>query len=104
MNQKKFERVWSKCESVKEVCRKLKITEQSAYYWARKFGLPTFCGMGDESSPSPEEIAERAAEIRATWSPEEEQRRFVGGSRRRSVEIHSYYSQRSSGARSLVYV
>lgn len=42
-----------------------------------------------DSSPSPEEIAERAAAIRATWSEEETERRTVG-KRRQSWEMPAY--------------
>ena len=98
MNQRKFERVWRKCDSVSEVCTKLGVTEASAYYWARKFGLPMFCGVGDENTPTEEEIAERAAEIRKTWSDEETQRRAVGRIRGR-YEIPSYSSSHSSSSK-----
>ena len=94
MDRKKFEKVWKKAENVKEVCLRLKITEQSAYYWARKFELPMFCGIGDENTPTPEEIEERAAEVRKGWSPEEEQRRIVGRTRAR-YEVPNYPSVRT---------
>jgi hypothetical protein len=103
MNQEKFEQVWKRSESVKEVCKKLKITEQSAYYWARKFGLPKFCGIDDETTPTAEEIAERAAEIRARWSPAEEKRRCAGAGRV-SYGIPSYATARSSGSKYPVFV
>lgn len=94
MNREKFEKVWGSSESVKEVCKKLKISQQSAYYWARKFDLPTFCGTVDVMSPTPEEIAERAAEVRAGWSKHEEQRRAIGAIGRR-YEIPNYSSSKS---------
>jgi hypothetical protein len=98
LNERKFTKAWNSCESVKDVCKKLKITEASAYYWARKFGLPMFCGTAGEESPSPEEIAERAAEIRESWSEEETQRRAVGRCRGR-YEVPSYASSHSSSSR-----
>lgn len=98
MNQKNFERVWRKSDNVGEVCKKLNVTEASAYYWARKFGLPMFCGTSDENSPTPEEIEERAAEIRKSWSEEETQRRAVGRIRGR-YEIPSYSSSHSSSSK-----
>lgn len=98
MNQKKFERVWKRCENVSQVCQKMKISEASAYYWARKFGLPMFCGISDENTPTPEEIAERAAEIRKSWSEEEMARRVVGRMRSR-YEIPSYSSSHSSSSK-----
>jgi hypothetical protein len=106
MNQKKFEKVWRNSENIHEVCKKMKITHQSAYYWARKFGLPTFCGTGsgnDENSPTEKEIAERAAEIRAGWSDSEEQSRIVGRARRVRYEIPSYEA-RSTGSKSVAFV
>jgi transposase-like protein len=89
MDQKKFTRIWSKSRSVKEVCKKTGITDQSAYYWARKFNLSAFSAADDDATPTPEEIAERAAEVRSKWSPEEEERRCVGSSRSR-YEVPSY--------------
>jgi hypothetical protein len=103
MNEKKFERVWRGSESVKEVCQKLKITEQSAYYWARKLGLPTFCGIDNETTPTQEEIAERSAEVRAKWSPAEERRRCAGAGRV-SYGIPSYATARTTGSKFPVFV
>jgi hypothetical protein len=45
-------------------------------------------GPAEVEPPSPEEIAERAAAIRETWSPEEEERRR-GGPRHR-VEMRRF--------------
>lgn len=90
MDRKKFEKAWKSSENVKEASERLGITDQSAYYWARKFGLSMFCADPDENSPTPEEIEERAAEVRSRWSPEEEQRRIVGNARRRRYEIPAY--------------
>lgn len=42
-----------------------------------------------DTTPTPEEIAERAAAIRATWSEEETERRTVG-KRRQSWEMPAY--------------
>lgn len=103
MNREKFEKVWGSSESVKEVCKKLKISQQSAYYWARKFDLPTFCGTVDVMSPTPEEIAERAAEVRSTWSEAEERRRVVGQSSHTKYSIPSYVSLKSSGSKYPVF-
>lgn len=103
MNREKFEKVWGSSESVKEVCKKLKISQQSAYYWARKFDLPTFCGTVDVMSPTPEEIAERAAEVRAGWSKHEEQRRAVGSCSHRRYSIPSYTSSKSSSSKYPVF-
>jgi transposase-like protein len=91
MDQKKFTRIWSRSGSVKEVCKKTGITDQSAYYWARKFRLASFNSVDNETTPTQEEIAERAAEVRSRWSPEEEERRCVGSSRSR-YEVPSYPS------------
>lgn len=99
MNRPKFEKSWKSSSSVGEVSSRLGITEQSAYYWARKFGLKMFCDPhGDEDSPTPEEIAERAAEIRKSWSDEETERRAVGRVRGR-YEIPSYSSSHSSSSK-----
>lgn len=103
MDRKKFEKAWKLSENVKEVCKRLKITEQSAYYWARKFGLPMFCGISDENTPTQEEIQERAAEIRARWSPEEEKRRCAG-SGFETYQMPSYSAARSSGSKYPVFV
>jgi transposase-like protein len=82
MDKKKFTRIWSTSTSVKEVCGKTGITDQSAYYWARKFSLSAFHAVEeDKMTPTQEEIAERAAEVRKGWSPAEEERRCAGTNR-----------------------
>lgn len=47
-----------------------------------------------EPDPTPEEIIERAADVRSRWSPEERERRAVGASRR-PVCVLSYRSHSS---------
>ena len=103
MNREKFEKVWRASESVKEVCKELGITEQSAYYWARKFDLPKFCGIDLETTPTQEEIAARSAEVRSWWSPSETERRYVGP-KRVSYEIPAYKAARSAAAKYPVFV
>lgn len=104
MDRKKFEKVWRSAESVHVVCKKMKITQQSAYYWARKFGLPTFCGTESDETPTKEEIEIRSAEVRANWTPAEEARRAVGGFARQRYEIPSYMTKRTNSAKMPVYV
>lgn len=103
MNRAEFEAVWRSSKNVGEVCKRLGVTESSAYYWARKFGLQMFCAPGDEYTPTEDEIAERTAEIRKSWSEEEKQRRVVGRARRR-IEIPSYSSSHSTGSKWPIFV
>lgn len=103
MDTKKFSKVWRSCKNIHEVCEKLKITQQSAYYWARKCGLPRFCESLDET-PTAKEIEVRSAEVRANWTPAEESRRAVGGYARQRYEIPSYMTKRTNNAKMPVYV
>jgi hypothetical protein len=55
------------------------VTEHQFYYWSRKWGLAKKRCLDDEiESPSIEEIASRAADVRAGWSEDEMERRACG--------------------------
>lgn len=73
---------------VADIAKRFDTTEQSVYYWARKYGLQSRLSMATDESlpgvddPSEEEIRERASAIRETWSPEERYRRMVAVGRK----------------------
>jgi hypothetical protein len=88
-------RLWAEGVSEREICLELGIRHGSFYIVKDRHKLPPRAraampvGRGDDELPTPEEIAERAAAVRAAWSPEEEERRRVGG-RPRRVAMRSY--------------
>lgn len=74
-----------------ELTKLLGITRHQFYALKAKHCLPrrpTQCqwvtarSADGEREPTQEEIAERAAQVRATWTPEEEERRRVGPRRK----------------------
>jgi len=77
-------RLWAAGVTEREICLELGIRHGSFWIVKDRYKLPTRAkavaspGPAEVEPPSPEEIAERAAAIRATWSPEEEERRIVG--------------------------
>ena len=103
MDTKKFSKTWRSCKNIHSLCKRLNITHQSAYYWARKLGLPTFCETPSET-PTAEQIKIRCAEVRANWTPAEEYRRSAGGHARQRYETPSYMTKRTNNAKMPVYV
>jgi len=71
------------CTSVAEVARRFGVSNQVIYGRVRMWGLSLDDLKEPDTGPSPEEIAERAAEVRARWSSRERARRIVGGPPRR---------------------
>lgn len=75
--------VWTTMRVV-DIANKHSMTVQSVYSLARRYGLPsrlTLLAENDgpgEGDPTPEQIKERAEEIRNSWPPGEHNRRFVG--------------------------
>lgn len=74
-------KVWDTKE-VSEIARQFGVGKSSIYYWSKKWNLPQR-GTKEQLGPRPDdptemEISERAAEVRARWSPEEERKRLVG--------------------------
>jgi transposase len=66
-----------------ELAKTFGVSRNLIYDRVRQYGLSLDDLKEHEVGPTPEEIAERAAEIRAGWSEEEEQRRIVGKGRHR---------------------
>ncbi len=77
-------RLWAAGVAEREICQTLGIRHGSFYVVKARLKLPPRAKAKPEDDfaevepPTPEEIAERAAAIRSTWSPEEEERRRVG--------------------------
>ncbi|NDE18043.1 hypothetical protein EBZ80_24290 [bacterium] len=69
--------------SVTEVAKRFKASNQVIYARIRSWGLSLDDLRDPEVGPTPEEIAERAAEVRESWTPSEHRRRAVGGAPRR---------------------
>lgn len=80
-----FEEMWSQIRPV-EIAAKLEIPLGQVYRMARQRKLPSrqsvLASQEDKNGPTTEEIEQRAAEIRKTWSRAERERRHVGGPRR----------------------
>jgi hypothetical protein len=68
---------WS-IKSVKEISAALGVPEQKIRNHAITLNLGPPAPPPEPASPTRNEIRRRAAQIRATWSPEEKERRFVG--------------------------
>lgn len=74
--------------SLIDICRILGVSMHGVQAAKRRLGLgrrtvhsyKKIDAKCDSMAPSEEEIAERAAEVRASWTPEEEARRIVGAS------------------------
>jgi hypothetical protein len=87
-------RLWATGMAEREICRLLGIRHGSFYAIKDRLKLPPRTPAKSEDDfaesepPTPEEIAERAAAIRRSWSPEEEERRIVGP--RGRVQLRSY--------------
>jgi hypothetical protein len=81
LSRESLSEVWETSE-VAEIAAKFGVKKGAIYYWARVWGLPrrgTKEQLGPQpSDPTEEEISERAAEVRARWSPQEEKSRLVG--------------------------
>lgn len=81
LSRESLSEVWETKE-VAEIASQFGVKKGSIYYWARVWGLPRR-GTQEQLGPRPDdptemEISERAAEVRARWSPEEERKRLVG--------------------------
>lgn len=65
-----------------QVADELGITLVRLWQLGRAYSLPPRCRKQATPDPSIEEIRERAEAIKATWSDEEREKRFVGLGRR----------------------
>jgi hypothetical protein len=77
-------RLWASGMPEREICLEMNIRQGSFYAIKDRLKLPPRPAAKPEDEfaaaplPTPEEIAERAAILRAKWTPEEEERRRVG--------------------------
>ena len=88
-----------------EICQELGIRPGTFWQVRQRYALPKRNPARPERGretppPSPEEIAERAAAVRANWSEEETERRLVGRLRG-PVGIRSYSFDRRNMAFSM---
>lgn len=97
--------MWAAGASRYEICTMLGIRPGAFQHLRRRYALPkrnkgrpTRAPL--EADPTPEELAERCAEVRAKWSAEETERRAVG-LLRGSVDIRSYSFDRRNVAFSM---
>ena len=78
-------------ETVVQVAKAFGVTKNRIYGLVRQWGLSLDeLKERDVISPTPEEIASRSAEVRATWSAAETRRRNVYGSSTRHWRVPNY--------------
>jgi hypothetical protein len=91
--------LWKSEMKSDQICEQLGCTRGHLYNLVRKHRLglrpPQFTAARNTETPdpTPEEIAERSAAIRATWTPEERRSRLVGY-RSNPVEVPHFYFHR----------
>lgn len=79
-----FFRLWNAGTSTDDIAAAMGISRTLVYTNAKRYGLQNRAVMtAEKNDPPPEVIAQRAAAIRATWTPEEEAKRLVGNATRR---------------------
>ena len=68
---------WQTSTKVSDLAKRLKTNEQAVRRMARKLGLGArpVPEEGSHLDPSPDEIKERAAAVRASWTPAERRQR-----------------------------
>lgn len=83
-----------------QICEELGITRCHLYNLVRRHRLgrrpPRLTAKRNTETPdpTPEQIAERAAAIRATWSPQERRSRMAACYRSRPVVVQNFIFQR----------
>ena len=87
-------KLWGEGVPQPDICLRLGIAPGSFWGVRKRYGLPKRecdrrVDFTETEPPTPEEIAERAAIVRAGWSDEERQRRVVGRSRS-PVRLRTY--------------
>lgn len=87
-------RLWAEGVRQCDICTALGIPTGSFHAIRQRYALPVRAcdkqlDFTETEPPTPEEIAERAAVVRAGWSDEERERRIVGRSRS-PVRLRSY--------------
>lgn len=88
-------KLWHNGTSADEICTQLGISHTRLLGLAKRFNLRDAEKIRRPRTgkpvidPTPEELAQRAAVVRASWTPEERERRRLGGGRL-PVEIKSF--------------
>jgi transposase len=83
--------------SVAELAKRFCVSHQVIYSRIRAWGLSLDDLKEPDLGPSPEEIAERAAEVRDRWSPRERASRIAGCFRPRRWRPPSYRAGELAG-------
>ena len=100
ISKQRLESLWS-TKSVAQIAEHLGETKQAIYYWGRyhELALPGRQDPDNVEEPSADVIKERAAEIRARWTPAEYESRLVGNSRsEKRWEVPNYRVERKGRA------
>lgn len=82
--------------AITDICVRLGVSQDTIYKNAKQIGLPRRprAERLSDKDPTPEEIEERSAVIRAGWSESEAERRRVGGKRQEWSPPHFVNSGR----------
>lgn len=94
--------LWKSEMKSDQICEELGCTRGALYNLVRKHRLgrrpPQFSAARNTETPdpTPEQIAERAAAIRATWTPEERRSRMAKCYRPKRVEIRNFHFDREA--------
>lgn len=79
---KKLFALWGSDLGTMQIAAEMGLTKNQVWSASRRLGLPTRPRSGSDrdqrENPTPEQIAERAAAVRAGWPAGEAERRFVG--------------------------
>jgi hypothetical protein len=79
MDRELFAELWLAGASVPEMAARLGCRQPAIYSLRVQFGLPRRPRVQcTDKDPTPDEIAERSAEVRARWSEEDRERRGIG--------------------------
>jgi len=77
--------VWT-TKSVPEIAAQFGVGTSTIYHWGKKWKMPQrrkYADLGPrQDDPCEKTIEQRAAEVRAQWSPAERKRRLVGVARK----------------------
>lgn len=101
VNMTKLTNLWNSELRSDQICDVLGISRGRLYFLVRRHRLgrrpPRLSGNGlcKTEDPTPDQIRERAAAIRATWTANERKARVVGGYRGR-VEIRHFWFDREN--------
>ena len=87
--------LWGGNMGTMQIAAAMGLTKNQVWSAARRLGLPTRPRSGSDrdqrENPTPEQIAERAAAVRAGWPEGEAERRMVGQRQRRwSLPSYAY--------------